>query len=48
MEVKSKKEEGKEVKKDLFCEKCGSPNGYALINGTFVCRRCAHKTLPKK
>jgi DNA-directed RNA polymerase subunit RPC12/RpoP len=46
---KDKKEEKKEEVRELIkCEKCGSLFVYSLISGEIVCRKCSHRTLPKK
>lgn len=47
--AEDKKEETKKrVVGNIICEKCNSAYVYALADGTLVCRRCSHRTLPNK
>ena len=45
---KNKKEDAKEVREALICERCNSTYVYALADGTLKCRKCSHKTPPKE
>lgn len=43
-----KEDEKKLIRKRLVCENCDSKFVYALVDGTIICRRCSHRSIPKK
>jgi len=48
VEKKEDNNKQKEVRNSISCENCGSHYVYVLTSGEIICRRCSHRTSPKK
>jgi len=48
VEKKEDNNKQKEVRNSISCESCGSHYVYVLTSGEIICRRCSHRTSPKK